>query len=146
MSSNSRIMLFRLLVNLGSCEMAMNTNKIQNKHIKLPILSRPVHWRGWRRRWRAWSPPSTSSPTASPSRGRSARRLPSLALSTFFCWLVWVRSAGRPQKKLFLPPQLIASDATISDNLYFCQKWPILDHWNWYFWCLNKKIWDHYYN
>ena len=88
MSSNSRIMLFRLLVNLGSCEITTNTNKIQNKHTNLPIFSRPVHWRGWRRRWRAWSPPSTSSPTASPSRGRSARRLPSLALSILFADLL----------------------------------------------------------
>ena len=145
MSSNSRIMLFRLLVNLGSCDITTNTNKIQNKHTNLPILSRPVHWRGWRRRWRAWSPPSTSSPTASPSRGRSARRLPSLALSTLFADLFKSGQLVGP-KNFFLPPQLIASDATISDNLNFCQKWPILDHWNWHFWCSNKRIWDHYYN
>ena len=38
----------------------------------------PVHWKGWRRRWRAWSPPSACSPTAPQSPGRPPPRLQAL--------------------------------------------------------------------
>ena len=51
-------------------------------------ISPPAHWRGWQRRWPAWSPPSGTSPTAPQSHDRSQHHLQSLVIS-------WSRTADR---------------------------------------------------
>ena len=51
-------------------------------------FSPPARWRGWQRRWPAWSPPSETSPTAPQSHDRSQHHLQSLVRS-------WSKTAYR---------------------------------------------------
>ena len=81
MFSKSLIMLFSPWVNLGDWDQVFVWLRRLN-------ISPPARWRGWQRRWPAWSPPSGTSPTAPQSHDRSQHHLQSLVRS-------WSETADR---------------------------------------------------
>ena len=120
----------------------------------------PAHWKGWQRRWRAWSPPLACSPTAPQSPGRPPPRLQALDqnsllhLSAFILPGVSITVTGFPSSPFHLIHPVIKSlkgifclvaNLPASAQVFWVTPWvpsPATKHWLPSEFSSSLKLWD----